>query len=98
MQSRTDWAKVAAANQAELDKKTPAKPDDWMADASGVLTKGAPVYLNKQRINIRLDPEILAFFRAGGPGWQSRINEVLRTFVQHASRPGALGTRPAERD
>lgn len=29
-------------------------------------------------INIWLDPDVLAFFRATGPGWQSRINAALR--------------------
>jgi uncharacterized protein (DUF4415 family) len=32
----------------------------------------------KEAINIRLDPEVVAHFRAGGPGWQSRINAALR--------------------
>jgi uncharacterized protein (DUF4415 family) len=29
-------------------------------------------------VNLRLDPDVLAHFRATGPGWQSRINEALR--------------------
>jgi uncharacterized protein (DUF4415 family) len=36
--------------------------------------KAAP----KEAVNIRLDPDVLAHFRASGPGWQSRINEALR--------------------
>ena len=32
----------------------------------------------KQAVNLRLDPEVLAHFRASGPGWQSRINAALR--------------------
>lgn len=32
----------------------------------------------KEAVNIRLDPDVLAHFRAGGRGWQSRINAVLR--------------------
>ena len=36
--------------------------------------KAAP----KEAVNIRLDPDVLAYFRATGPGWQSRINEALR--------------------
>ncbi|MSP42796.1 MAG: hypothetical protein EXR08_05440 [Alphaproteobacteria bacterium] len=32
----------------------------------------------KEAISLRLDPDILAYFRAAGPGWQSRINEALR--------------------
>ena len=33
---------------------------------------------SKEAVNIRLDPDVLAHFRASGPGWQSRINEALR--------------------
>ena len=32
----------------------------------------------KKAVSIRLDPEVLAKFRATGPGWQTRINEVLK--------------------
>jgi uncharacterized protein (DUF4415 family) len=39
--------------------------------------KAAP----KVAVNIRLDPEVLAYFRATGRGWQSRINEALRKAV-----------------
>ncbi len=32
----------------------------------------------KEQINIRLDADILAKLRANGPGWQTRVNEILR--------------------
>jgi uncharacterized protein (DUF4415 family) len=32
----------------------------------------------KEAINLRVDPDVLAHFRASGKGWQSRMNEVLR--------------------
>jgi uncharacterized protein (DUF4415 family) len=32
----------------------------------------------KHLVSLRLDPEVVERFRATGPGWQSRINEVLR--------------------
>jgi len=32
----------------------------------------------KQPVNLRLDADVLAHFRATGPGWQSRINAALR--------------------
>ncbi len=34
--------------------------------------------MTKEKISVRLDPDVLARLRAGGPGWQSRINTVLR--------------------
>ena len=32
----------------------------------------------KQALNIRLDADVLAHYRATGPGWQTRINDALR--------------------
>jgi len=32
----------------------------------------------KEAVSLRLDPDVLAHFRAQGPGWQSRINAALR--------------------
>lgn len=32
----------------------------------------------KQRVTMYLDPEVLAYFKAAGKGWQTRINETLR--------------------
>jgi uncharacterized protein (DUF4415 family) len=32
----------------------------------------------KELVTMRLDPDVLAFFRADGAGWQTRINDALR--------------------
>jgi uncharacterized protein (DUF4415 family) len=34
--------------------------------------------VTKEKISVRLDPDVLARLRESGPGWQSRINTVLR--------------------
>lgn len=39
---------------------------------------GRPKGTNKEQVALRLDKDVLAKFRATGPGWQTRINEVLR--------------------
>jgi len=64
---------------------TPELTDAWFATADlyngGKLVRrgGRPkAAAPKQAVNIRLDPDVLARFRAGGPGWQSRINAALR--------------------
>ena len=41
-------------------------------------TRGRPAGSNKQLVSLRIDCDTLERFRASGPGWQSRINEVLR--------------------
>ncbi len=56
--------------------------------ANGTLTKpGRPKKANaKVSVHLRLSPEVIAYFRARGPGWQTRIDEALR-------RAAKLGVR-----
>ena len=35
----------------------------------------------KEQVALRLDREVVTAFRAGGPGWQTRMNDVLREWV-----------------
>jgi uncharacterized protein (DUF4415 family) len=44
-------------------------------------TRGRPKGSTKQLVSLRIDCDILERFRASGPGWQSRINEALRSAV-----------------
>jgi uncharacterized protein (DUF4415 family) len=41
-----------------------------------------PKAATKQQITLRLSPEVLAFFRKQGRGWQTRVNEVLSRYVK----------------
>jgi uncharacterized protein (DUF4415 family) len=83
----TDWARVDATTEAELERMDRDDPDlqgfeniDW---SKAELVLPAP----KSAISIRLDPDVLDFFKAGGKGYQSRINAVLRSYVKAARKP-----------
>ena len=39
-----------------------------------------------KQVHIRLDAEVLRWFKSRGPGYQTRINAVLRAFVQTRRR------------
>ena len=39
--------------------------------------RGPQKTATKHQVTLRLDPEVIDFFKAGGKGWQSRINETL---------------------
>ena len=61
-------------------------------EATGTLTKaGRPPIGDapKQQVTLRLPREVLAFFKAGGPGWQTRIGEVLS---RHAAGHSSVGS------
>ncbi|RNC65624.1 MAG: hypothetical protein ED859_17300 [Desulfuromonadales bacterium] len=36
----------------------------------------------KKAVSLRLDPEVIDFFKAGGPGWQSRIDAALKEWMK----------------
>lgn len=38
--------------------------------------------VHKKPVTVRLDPEILQFFQASGPGWQTRMNAALAEYVK----------------
>jgi uncharacterized protein (DUF4415 family) len=45
--------------------------------------RGRPPSANrKQLVSIRYSPEVLAWFRATGPGWQSRLDRVLKDYMK----------------
>jgi uncharacterized protein (DUF4415 family) len=83
-ESRTDWRRVKAMSRTEIerlaDRDDGALPDDW----GSKVTVGLPPA--KQDIHIRLDGDVLEWFKAHGRGYQTRINAVLRAFVQTRER------------
>jgi len=42
----------------------------------------APEQSRKKLISLRVDPEVLDFFKAQGPGYQTRMNAVLMAYMQ----------------
>lgn len=79
--SRTNWAKLDAMSEAELEASIAADPDDVHETLDWTLAvKGIPG--PKLAIKLRLDNDILGWFKATGKGYQTRINNVLRAYVE----------------
>ena len=91
-ESKTDWKRADAISRAEVerlaDKNEGVLPAGW---ESTVMVGLPPA---KQDIHIRLDGDILDWFKARGRGYQTRINAVLRAFVQTRQR---VERKPATR-
>ncbi len=62
----------------------PASADELAAGIAAARRKrGRPAgSATKEQVAIRIDRDILESFRAGGPGWQTRMNEALREWVK----------------
>lgn len=74
--SKTDWERVKAMKDSEIDySDIPPLEKDFFEKA--VLWPG-----NKKQITLRLDPDVIEFFKKQGRGYQSMINAVLRKYVE----------------
>jgi len=78
MKGETDFEKLRAAGDHE-------GPQEFEVDWSRAVLVRPPA---KPMVSIRLDPEVLAFFKAGGNGYQTRINAVLRAYMEARLRAG----------
>ena len=89
-ESKTDLAKVRAATPYVWDGKSeddrPLTREEMQA---GIETyrrqRGRPVGSDKESTTIRFDRDVLAAFRADGPGWQTRMNAALRDWLKNHS-------------
>ena len=78
--SGSDWS--LAASQPVPDGSDPddaIEPVDW-------ATTELPLPIPKEHTNLRIDADVLAFFRDQGRGYQTRINAVLRSYVEQVRR------------
>ena len=81
-EDRTDWARVDALTEEELEARIDHDEEgeiDW-----GTVRVGIPG--PKQQLTVRLDRDVVAWFKAQGPGYQTRMNAVLRSFVDAQKR------------
>ena len=83
-QDRTDWAKVDATTAAGIEQH--AAEDDSLLPEGWEDTAVIGLPPRKDHINIRIDADVLRWFKATGRGYQTRINNVLRAFVESPKR------------
>lgn len=83
-EDRTDWQRVKAMPQAEVerlaDEEEGPLPEGW----EQTVVTGLP--RRKRDVHIRLDADVIDWFRSRGKGYQTRINAVLRAFVDARRR------------
>ena len=79
MKSKTDWARLKSGGADA--KPTPEHPEaDVKHIVRGLVRKGLKPLPSKASISLRVDQDVLEWFKAQGAGYQTRINTVLRAF------------------
>jgi uncharacterized protein (DUF4415 family) len=84
--SKTDQAFVLATTEEEIERQIAADPDfrdipaDWYEQA--VLSSPLP----KRLLSLRLDADVVDWFKQQGSGYQTRMNAVLKAYVDQKKR------------
>jgi uncharacterized protein (DUF4415 family) len=79
-QSDTDWERLAVMKDNEIDLSENDELDDsFFANATIRLPEP------KKSISLRIDKDILEWYRHLGPGYQTRMNAVLRMYMRAKS-------------
>ena len=74
---QTDWDRLRQEQAAGLEPESDT--DEGEFDWSQVRVVVPP---SKQAISLRIDSDVLDFFKTGGRGYQTRINAVLRSYME----------------
>ncbi|MBN9072530.1 MAG: BrnA antitoxin family protein [Rhizobiales bacterium] len=90
-EGRTNLKRLEAITDEEIEAQMRDDPD-W-ADLMDIDWSKATVVIPvpKSAVSIRLDPDVLDFFKAGGKGYQTRINAVLRHYMQETLKNRKTG-------
>ncbi len=88
---RANMARLRVMTEAEIERTSPPEladlPEDFWDDATLVM----PV--SKQAISLRVDEDVLDWFRSLGPRYQTRMNAVLRSYMVQAGKRSPSRTR-----
>ena len=80
---RTNWDRLAALTEDDIERAIAEDPDsppaldaDWFRNAELVIPAA------KTATSIRVDSDVMGWFKTQGRGWQTRMNAVLRAYAR----------------
>jgi len=78
--SETDWERVRNMRDDDIDfSDLPEVTPEMFANA--IVRKGFKPLPSKQQITLRIDHDVITFFREQGQGYQTKINQLLRAYM-----------------
>jgi uncharacterized protein (DUF4415 family) len=86
--SRTDWDRVRTMTDEKIEAAAANDPDAPPLDEAFWREARVvfPRPVRKKHTGLRIDEDVLAWFRARGPGYQTRMNAVPRAYVEAQKR------------
>ncbi len=86
MPTAAEDRRITAAARSDPDNP-PLTPAQLKAMVPMRTLRGRPKSDNpKLLVSVRYSPEVIAYFKGTGPGWQARMDGVLKAYVERRSR------------
>ncbi|MDP9471799.1 MAG: BrnA antitoxin family protein [Chloroflexota bacterium] len=88
-EDQTDWGRVDALTEEELEASIDHAEEgefDWSTVQVGIPSP-------KQQLTVRFDADVVEWFKAQGAGYQTRMNAVLRSFVEAQNKRTTTSSR-----
>jgi uncharacterized protein (DUF4415 family) len=86
VKSKTDWNRLVSSKKGHATAEHPEF--DPAHVVRGIVRRGLKPVPSKELISLRIDQDVVEWFKAQGPGYQTRINSVLRAFCDASSVSG----------
>lgn len=78
--SQTDWNRLEALTDEEINlSDNPEATPEMFARA--IVRKGLKPVVHKSQLTLRIDDDVLDWFRSQGRGYQTQINSLLRAYM-----------------
>lgn len=89
-QSGTDWERLSTMEDNKIDfSDSPQLDVNFFANATVRMPEP------KKAVSLRIDPDVLEWYKTKGPGYQTRINAILRMYMQ--AKSGTARRMPSRR-
>lgn len=83
--SRSDWSRVRQLKDDDIDfSDSPEITPEMFAKA--IVRRGLPVKSHKAQLTLRIDGDVLKWFKSRGRGYQTHINALLRAYKEAHGR------------
>lgn len=81
----TDYKRLAAMTDKDIDfSDNPEVPAEMFA--RGIVRRGLKPLVRKKQLTLRVDSDVVDWYKKQGPGYQTRINSLLRAYMTEHQR------------
>jgi uncharacterized protein (DUF4415 family) len=85
---RTDWSRINALTDEDIERMAEADIDNPVTEEKDWANAFIGLPPLKTPVNAKFDVDVVAWFKSQGRGYQTRMNAVLRKYMEAHRKTG----------